>query len=238
VKRFGLVVVALVAAVVCIRLGIWQLHRLGERRAINSERAERLAIPVVEFDGQGALGAALAFRRAVAEGEFDFARELVVVGRSIRGVPGVHLVTPLRLSDGSALLVERGWVPSPDGRSVDLRSYREPSAARVTGLLLDRGAPNGAPVWSDSAWPRYLRRATPESVRSAYPYPLLDLVLRRAEVNDSLPHGLRLIPLPELSDGPHLSYAVQWFAFATIAVFGSAALLWKGRAEARSVEES
>jgi len=46
----------------------------------------------------------------------------------------VALITPLRLHDGSAVLVDRGWVPSPDAFHVDHRLYREPDTALVTGV--------------------------------------------------------------------------------------------------------
>lgn len=228
-KPYVLLGAALVTAVVCVRLGLWQLRRLDERRALNATRVARLALPPLEVDGRRGLDAALTDRRAVAEGRFDFARELVLVGRSFRGVPGVRLVTPLRLVDGSALLVERGWVPSPDGRSIDVASYREPEQARVTGVLLDGSATDEPPVPVDSAWPHYMRRASPAALRRAYPYPLLALVLRRTAPPDVAPHGLRLVPLPQLSSGPHLSYAIQWFAFATIAIVGSVTLVAKSR---------
>lgn len=228
-RRYGILVVASVAALVCVRFGVWQLGRLEERRIVNAERAEHLALAPVELHGQRPLDHSLVFRRTVVEGEFDFAREIVVVARSFRGVPGVHLVTPLALADGSSILVERGWVPSPDGRSVDLERYREAEHARVGGVLLEGGPPEGATLASDSVWPYYVRRAAPTALRPAYPYPLLALVLRRTGEPDSVPPGLRPVPLPALSDGPHLSYAIQWFAFATIAVIGSVALVVKSR---------
>lgn len=229
-RRYGILVVALVAAFICVRFGVWQLRRLEERRTVNAERAERLAIGPLELRDQRAFDPSLAFRRAVVEGEFDFARQIVVVARSFRGVPGVHLVTPLALTDGSSILVERGWVPSPDGRTVDLERYLEAERARVDGVLLEGGPPVGAALTSDSAWPRYVRRPVPAAVHQAYPYPLAALVLRRTREPDSVPPGLRPVPLPALSDGPHLSYAIQWFAFATIAMVGSVVLVVKSRA--------
>jgi len=58
----------------------------------------------------------------------------------------------------------------------------------------------------------------------SYPYVLLPVVLRRTEDPSTLPPAMRPIPLPELTDGPHKSYALQWFSFAGIALIGGVAL--------------
>ena len=58
------------------------------------------------------------------EGRFDLDRQIVKVGRPMDGIPGVVVIAPLVLGDGSAILVERGWAPSPDARRVELRVAR------------------------------------------------------------------------------------------------------------------
>ncbi len=232
-RRYVPLAIAVVVAVVCVRLGLWQLSRLNDRREVNATRATRLAQPQLQITEWLALDSTGAGRRAEAAGVFDFTRELIVVARSFRGVPGVHIVTPLRLPDGSALLVERGWVPSADGRSIDLERVRERAWANPTGLLLGNVTEQPEAIVGDAVWPRYVRRVTPPDHGAAYPYPVLDLLLRRTELPDSAPQEMRAVPLPELSDGPHLSYAIQWFAFAVIAVIGSVALVVKGSREFR-----
>ncbi len=131
------------------------------------------------------------------------------------GVPGVDLVTPLRLSDGAAVLVDRGWAPSPDAYHVDQKAYREGDSADVLGIGVRA--------------PRAPGDVNPALLRDSLPYPLLPFVMQQlppATAPDRpLPPGLIRWPAPELSDGPHLSYAVQWFSFAVIIVVGSLALL-------------
>jgi surfeit locus 1 family protein len=236
VRRYALFAVALLVAAVCVRLGLWQLDRLGERRDRNAVRQARLEQPALDVSDGAPADTAAAYRRAVARGAFDYTREVILVGRSRRGVPGVYLVTPLRLAGGSALLVERGWVPSPDARTAELSRYREGDSATVEGVLLEvpsgGGFPEGARE-TDRGWPLYLRRAAPAELRERYPYPLAGLVLRRAAVPPGALPELRPVPLPELDDGPHLSYALQWFSFAVIAVVGSAALALRERRGSR-----
>ena len=209
----GLLIVA--AAGVCVRLGIWQLARLEERKARNEVINMQLAHPMVDV---GPSNAELApFRRARATGTFDFERQIVEVGRSVGGVPGVYIVTPLVMADGRAVLVERGWAASPDARRIDLSVLREPVLASVEGILLERtGTEMPRP-----GWPAFVRQVDPRDWSSLYPYELIPLVLRRTgnppEVQSV---GFGAIPPPEVTEGPHLGYAIQWFLFATVAVVG------------------
>ena len=195
-------IVALAVAVVCVRLGFWQLDRLGQRRARNAIVAARRALPPLKV-GRGTAADSARQRRLIARGVYDFAHEVISPGQSFDGTPGVSLVTPLRLEDGSAVLVDRGWVPSPDARHVDPSLYREADTATVEGIGTD-----------------------PYDGSPAIPYAVVPFVLR--VTGTAAPRGLpRRWPTPALDNGPHLSYAVQWFSFAVIIVVGTGALLRK-----------
>jgi len=125
-------------------------------------------------------------------------------------VPGVDLITPLRLGDGSAVLVDRGWAPSPDGYHVDAAAYREAASADLLGLGV--------------AAPRARGDVVPAVLRDSLPYRLLGFVVQElpAEHAAGGPDvGLRRWPGPELPTGPHL-----------ISVVGSGALLRQRRAAA------
>ena len=209
--------VALAVAIACVRLGLWQLDRLGQRRARNAAVAARLALPPVEAAGRVTADSARQ-RRIVARGVYDFAHERVWPGRSFDGTPGVALVTPLRLADGSAVLVDRGWVPAPDAYHVDQAVYREPDTATVEGLGVIP--------------PRGRGDVDLGRLRDSLPYRVLPFVIQQTGASPSrlgaggggLP---RRWPRPVLDDGPHLSYALQWFSFALIIVVGTTALLRK-----------
>jgi len=210
--RRGVIAIASLAAMVCVGAGVWQIDRLGQRRARNALLAAKRALPPIELRGQGIPADSARERRIVARGVYDFARERIWPLRSFDATPGVALITPLRLADGSAVLVDRGWVPSPDAFHLDRGMYREADTATVEGLgfILPRG------------------RADPDpgALRDSIPYPLLPFVLQ--QTGTSAPMGLpRRWPIPALDDGPHLSYIVQWFSFALIIVLGTAALLRK-----------
>ena len=211
--------IALAVAAGCVRLGFWQLDRLRQRRASNAVVLAARQRPPLEVTGSVAADAARD-RRLHARGIYDYAREQLWRGRSYEGIPGVDLITPLRLADGSGVLVDRGWAPSPDGYHVDQGAFREADSADVLGLGMTA--------------PRARGDVDPARLRDSLPYRLLPFVLQRLPSSTALdcpllpstplPHRW---PTPELSDGPHLSYAIQWFSFAVIIVVGSGALARK-----------
>lgn len=207
--RWAALVLGLGVAVVCARLGIWQLDRLAVRRAWNARVEARLAAApiLVTSETTGTPADALEYRRVRAVGTFVFADQTVELNRSWRGAPGVFVLTPLRLADGTGILVNRGWTFAPDGRTAALGALAEPESTVVEGVLL-------APVG------RFAVR--PESLAVAYP--LFPLVLRRTAAPTGVPRGLTPAALPPRDNGPHLSYAFQWFAFAVIAAIGGVIL--------------
>jgi len=198
-------VIAMLVATACVLLGRWQLNRLGQRRARNATLAARLALPPLAV-GRNVSADSARQRRVVARGVYDFAAERTWPGRSFQGTPGVALVTPLRLADGSAVLVDRGWAPSPDAFHVDHTLYREPDTATVTGIALVPPRGRGDVV-----------------VTGFLPFVIQ---LESADPARGLP---RRWPPPTFDNGPHLSYAIQWFSFALIALVGTAVLIRKGR---------
>lgn len=214
-RRYLPIVVGLVVGVVCARLGVWQLDRLDQRRTFNRGREERLALePIVLGEGgseRGAVPEDLEHRRVIARGRFAFARQVLEMARSHRGAPGAFVLTPLAIDGGPVVLVNRGWTYAADGRSVDLAALSEPETTTVRGVLL-RPRRDALGVSPD------------EVITEGVVIPFL---LRRTEPPDSIPAGLVPLDLPAATDGPHLSYALQWFSFALIAVVGSIILVRK-----------
>jgi len=232
VKHGLILVVGAVAALGCARLGVWQLSRLHERQALNaaiqSQRA-RSPVTVTEALLRDDLDS-LVQRRATAAGAFDFERQVVVWLRPLNGVPGVHVVTPLMVDDSLAVMVERAWLPSPDGALADLALVREPTEAAVTGYL-HRGADTRQTPVGGGEFPLGVRSPDPLALGARFPYRLFPLVLRRSTAPPDAGPMVRAVPDPPLTEGSHRSYAIQWFGFATIALVGSVLLYRKARAE-------
>jgi surfeit locus 1 family protein len=215
-RRITIVGLMLLAAL-CVRLGFWQVERLSERRAVNRAALAARAKPALDLGASVASTAAeLSDRWVEARGVYDREHEIVLRGEAFQGAPGVHVVTPLRLAgSGAAVLVLRGFVPAADAVRAKTDSLVEPGTVRVRGLAIPIPSGAGQPV--EHAGRTTWARLDLEAVRARLPYPLLPVVVRQTP-DPSLPRLPRRLPVPELNDGPHLNYAIQWFLFAGMAV--------------------
>jgi surfeit locus 1 family protein len=229
-------VFAAVAAVVFIRLGFWQIGRLHERRARNATIAAQQHDAPVGFLALPADTALAHYRSAMLVGRYDYEHELVLTGRTRHGSPGVELLTPVHLAGSDrAVLVDRGWVYSPDASTVDRARWREGDSARVAGYV--ELYPPNAGVTTSSFGPRIVRRASRSEIAAKIPYPVAPYYLVAMGDTSSAAHPARREALL-LDEGPHRSYAIQWFCFAAIAVGGAAAVVFREREERRGTWKS
>ncbi len=223
---------AIVTAAIFSRLGIWQLQRLGERRTHNAALAARLHTPALPLAQLPADSAGAHWRRATARGTYDFDHQIVLAGRTNDGSPGVQLLTPLRPDSGGApILVNRGWVYSPDAASVDLGKWDEPPHATVSGYIEDFVQGGRGPAQLPSH-PNTFTRLDANELRTAFPFAIAPYYLVQL---DTLVEARRIqgvhsttpvrLALPAMDDGPHLSYAIQWFTFAVVALVGVGTLI-------------
>jgi cytochrome oxidase assembly protein ShyY1 len=222
----AVVVIAVLVAATCVNLGLWQLRRLDERRALNAEILDRRSASPLSIEDVAGNAAAAPYRPATARGRYDVEHEVLVFGRSLDGEAGHHVVTPLLLPGGGAVLVVRGWVPFAM-QAAPVRAAAPPAnEVRVEGFLEpDEGDGSVAPD-ADGV----VRVLDVEGIASSLPYDVFPLPLQLAEQTPPQPGSLPIpVPMPELSEGPHLSYAIQWFSFALVALIGGAILVLRDR---------
>lgn len=220
------VAVAVVVAATCVGLGLWQLRRLEDRRALNETILDRRFETPITIERASSIAAAVAYRTAIAQGTYDVAHEVLVYGRTLDGEAGHHVVTPLLLPDGGAILIVRGWVPFAT-QSAPVRAAAPPETeVEVRGSLVpDEGDGSDVP---DAG--RVVRVLDVEGIASSLPYDVFPLPLQLADQSPPRPGSLPIpVPLPALSEGPHLSYAIQWFCFALIALIGGVILVRRDR---------
>lgn len=218
------VVFSVLVGGICLRLGFWQLDRLEQRRSRNAVTLERRSLPPTDIR---ALTGRAEERRVVATGQFDFQHEFVLRGRAKDGVPGVEVVTPLLLAGSdSAVLVLRGYVPAADAITYDAAAHREPESLTVSGIAMPVPLDSAGAVPAMRKGAETWRRLDQTAVRARLPYPVESVYILADSPATASPAPRRL-PAPPLDDGPHLNYAIQWFAFATIAFVGALALWWR-----------
>lgn len=224
------VTVAVLAALAW-RLGVWQFHRLDEREASNAIVERNVAAPPVPVDEVLEPGVEVSkteeWKRVTATGEYDADNTVVVRYRTRDGEAGVDVVVPLRTRQGPVLLVDRGWIAAPN-RAADVSGLPSPPAGQVTVSGWVRADASG-----DST------RVSEGSVRSISSTAIgaaLDLEVYGGFVDldseDPAPaEPLAKAELPDLDNGPHFFYGLQWWFFGLLAVFGFGYLLydeWRG----------
>jgi len=228
-KRLWLfVTIAVVCAAIFVRLGIWQLHRRQERRARNALVLSRLTEAETDVESLPRDTTAIRFRRARVTGVPDYDHELVYAARSYRGSPGVNLITPVRVPGrDTAVLVNRGWVYSPDGATVDHAKWRERDTT-FSGYVEEIPSTGGS-MYSDR--PDIIARFGYNAVAKSLPYPVAPFYVVVLGDSAIAPDRLARIGVPPLDEGPHLNYAIQWFGFALVALAGAGIVIKQAREE-------
>lgn len=204
--------------------GFWQLDRLDDRKARNVEVREAMALEPQPVDVLLAADddAALDLTPTLVIGEYLDDSSFFVANRTFESQAGVWLVTPMRLADGSLVAVSRGWVPRLWAAGEDPREIVTPSGSvEVLGRLqssIDGGRIGGG---STSILPE-VSRLDLDEVELMLGVELADRWVQlevQAPPLENLPIP---VPRPGLDEGPHLSYAFQWFFFssATVVVYG------------------
>lgn len=226
-RWLGFAALVVLLAIAFVGLGRWQLDRLDQRRAQNARvEAGRQAEPVAAdrlLSTDRGVRAHDEYRQVRVRGTYDPDEEYLVAGRTIHDRPGYLVLTPLRTEAGPVLLVVRGWVPPASGGADAEPDVPAPPYGTVTVTGRVRASESGRGDTRESKVGDHVQVRTIDSERIARQLrqPLYRGYVEMVEEEPPASGDpLQPIPLPPLDEGPHLSYAVQWFAFAVIAVGG------------------
>ncbi|HCU10764.1 MAG TPA: hypothetical protein DGB72_01400 [Gemmatimonadetes bacterium] len=218
-RKWILSVLAISIAIACISLGCWQIRRLWARQKANAIVAARRFAPEVELDSLPRDTAAAHFRRVHVRGIYDHAQEIIYTLRGRNGSPGVNILTPLlRARKDTAVLVNRGWVYSADGTTIDTQPWKEADTLNGHGFVETFPTQGPFPP-PNPARPRSFRRLDRSALSKDFSYPIANyyVVLTDSATLPSAPPRVEEAPLDE---GPHRNYAIQWFSFAAISIVG------------------
>jgi cytochrome oxidase assembly protein ShyY1 len=239
-RWLGAAAVTIVASVVMVMLGNWQLDRYRERTDIN-ERVDdanaaapvpltaKLTAPTTAGTAGPNPGEAVAWTKVTVSGRYDPTHEIQARGRTVGSSVGFEILTPLVLDDGTAVLVDRGWVPAPPGGALESPTVPAAPIGRVTivgQVHLSESRP--APVERrDGRWDT--RRINLPRLATELPFPVYGAYILLTEQTPAADPAFVPIPIPHEDSWQNGGYAVQWWLFAGMAyvLFG-----WQARREA------
>ncbi len=222
-------------------LGQWQFHRLDDRQARNAiieRNRDAPAAPAEEVLAPGEpVPATEEWRTVTATGEYAVDDTVIVRYRTRDGAAGVDVVVPLVTEQGPALLVDRGWMPT-ENRGADPDEVPPPptGTVTVTGWVRSDASGDSAAVTEQST-----RAISSETIGAALDREVYGgFVLLRSE-EPPPDETLAAAELPELDDGPHFFYGLQWWFFGLLAVVGFGYLAydeWRGRGRSERAEHA
>jgi surfeit locus 1 family protein len=219
----------LAAVLVMVRLGIWQLDRLAQRKAFNSRVEAQVAQPPLEITNADLVMDFfnMEYRDVNVSGFYDHQQQVVLRNQDWQGNLGVHILTPLVIEGSDqAILVDRGWVPYEDYSTGNLAVYDRPGLERVNGVVrrsqmkpriggqADQVPEPGEPRLEAWYWINI------NQIEEQMSFNLLPVYLQESpgSVSQQLPYKTQAEL--DLSEGSHLGYALQWFTFAAILAIG------------------
>ena len=239
--------VVIVAVMVMVRLGIWQLDRLQQRREFNNRVQAQINQPVIDLntalqhDDMDRELIGMEYRDVKVTGEYDPSGEVVLRNQVWESLLGIHLLTPLKIvGTDQKVLVNRGWVPFEDFTNHDLGKYNEPGLVEVHGVIrLPQTKPevgghrDEIPASGEGkllAW----NFVNVQGIESQLPYHLLPIYIQASPEPSWTTLPYRNEVELDLTEGPHMGYAIQWFIFAAILGFGYPFYLRKEGAQSQA----
>ena len=241
-RWLGILALTLVAALVMVWLGNWQLDRYRGRTAIN-ERIDaglRMApVPLREAlaaptGGPGTAGPPpteeRTFTRVTVTGRYDTDNIVLVRGRTVESKVGFEVVTPLVLADGTAILVDRGWIPpAPGGAMAQPQVPATPTGEVTIEGRVNVSESGGGTVTRREGRLETRRIALPQ-LAPELPYPVHGAYLLLDEQTPAADPVFKAVPVGHANNWQNLGYVVQWWIFAAMTLFGYG---WIARREAR-----
>ena len=208
---------AIALVLLCLWAAQWQYQRGVDRHARNTLIAEQSQLPSIKF--QDLIGdiATYEWRRISLQGYFDDKNQILLRNRYHDGMYGFEQLT-LFIFDGRKIWVDRGWVKAGSDATVppELQPTNEGPISIDGRLRLDSSLPRGKffAVANDSERNLVSQLDARKGIQTEKFY--IDLI----SATDSAMNPQVPVELPELSDGPHMAYALQWIFFAGLVLYG------------------
>ena len=220
-RRWALFAVAIaVVAAATWWLGDWQFDRLDDRKhrnAVVRANEDKPPAPVADVLAPAEeVADEEEWRQVTATGTYDVDDTVIVRYRSRDDGRGVDVVVPLVTADGTALLVDRGWLRTDD-QSIDRADVPQPPAGEVTitGWVRADGTGDSTEVVDQST-----RAISSERIGAALDREVYGGFVDLRSEDPAPEEPLEQVELPELDNGPHFFYGLQWWFFGVLAIGG------------------
>ena len=216
-----------------VQLGRWQLHRAAEKRVLQAA-FDNGALQISDLGGRS-LAQVPRYQQVRFEGHYEPARQFLLDNMTDGGRIGYQILSPFRLDDGRLVLVNRGWLPLPEGSrrtvpdiGLDAGQHRQlvgrVDELPVTGITAGRAAPEAGP-----SWPKRTSFPITSELAAALGEPVES---RQILLGAAQPDGFVRRWVSASAQFPplrHIGYAIQWWGFAVLALVLFVALNLKSR---------
>jgi cytochrome oxidase assembly protein ShyY1 len=211
--------VALALIVLCVWAAQWQYQRGVDRHHRNTLISQNVDLPSVKVEITKANINQLEWRKVVFVGNFDPAKQILLRNRYNEGKYGFHLLTLFTDSESRRFWVNRGWIaPGANAKSAPQLPATPTTRVEITGRLrLDNSLPQGSFFAMPTTGGSLVEKWNAQSKSSASTEVFyVDLI----KASESVLTPAAPVELPELSDGPHMAYALQWIFFGGLVIYG------------------
>lgn len=234
-KWIGFAIFVIALSALCTRLGFWQIHRLEHRLDTNALITKHFNAAPVDLQAVLKIGTTQRgdqqWTRVTASGSYDVEHQATVRFATRDGAPGAEVITPFVLASGNAILVDRGWIATPNNSAAPVDIAAPPSGTvTIEGWLRANSRAKASVVTPAN---RQVRAISSVGLADFVPHPLYDGYLNLRHESPAAAQQLELEPKPELGQGPHLFYALQWWFFAALGTFGWFYFAWAEERERR-----
>ncbi|WP_018252109.1 SURF1 family cytochrome oxidase biogenesis protein [Salinispora mooreana] len=232
-RWLGALALTLVAAAIMVLLADWQLARYHDRTAINEridagQRMDPVPLPeaaAAPTGNAGTVGPAPTTERTwtkvTVTGQYDPANVILARGRSVDRTVGFEVLTPLMLTDGTAVLVNRGWVPpAPGGDATVQPTVPATPAGPVTVTGRIRPGEGGSLPVARRDGKLETRRISLPQLAGELPYPIYGGYVLLDQQTPTADPTFKTVPVGYTNNWQNYGYVVQWWIFAGMTLLG------------------
>jgi cytochrome oxidase assembly protein ShyY1 len=219
----GYLTLTIIVAIVCCCLGAWQLGRRNEaltEKARVEANFHAQPVPLTDALSQrDTFDESQKWSQVSLTGSYLTHEQLLVRNRPMNGMPGFEVLTPFLLKDGSVFIVDRGWLPTGSQQDTPDNIPSPPTGEVTVIARLKAGEPTlpgRSSVGSNQIATIELHSIAQQIGQPSYTG-AYGLMVTETPSSYERPHAT---PKPAIDEGPHLSYAFQWFVFALLAFLG------------------